>query len=172
VRGRQRRRLSRVSYELQLQRTVRALSTLIGLLLVTACQRAPTPAPTGDGPSGGAKPQGADSAGLSGVVDTLVIPVGRTAAVDRGRLTVEFRRVESDSRCPSNVQCVWEGDAAIALRVAQGEARSDTTLHTRLDPRLVTYRGYELSIVNLAPYPATDQELDSAAYVATLAVRH
>ena len=38
---------------------------------------------------------------------------GQTAQVEGGGLRVTFYGVSADSRCPTGVTCVWEGDAAL-----------------------------------------------------------
>jgi len=39
--------------------------------------------------------------------------------------------VVSEGRCPKGVQCIWEGDAAVELRVAPAGGDAQTiTLHT------------------------------------------
>ncbi|WP_240099686.1 hypothetical protein [Thermomonas flagellata] len=61
---------------------------------------------------------------------TLVLDVGETATLDDGsRLT--YLRLVNDSRCPPGVQCIWAGDAEIALRwqPARGPAQ-EASLHT------------------------------------------
>lgn len=42
-------------------------------------------------------------------------------------LFIKFERVVTDSRCPSNVQCVWAGEVAVLLRLS-GEASGERTL--------------------------------------------
>lgn len=43
-------------------------------------------------------------------------------------LFITFARIASDSRCPSNVQCVWAGEVAVLLRLS-GEASGERTLY-------------------------------------------
>ena len=44
------------------------------------------------------------------------------------------------------------------------------TLHTTLTPQSVTYAGYTISLVELAPYPVYPDPIDPDDYVATLLV--
>lgn len=56
--------------------------------------------------------------------------IGETARLADGS-RLDYLRLANDSRCPPHVQCVWAGDAEIALRwrPAGGRAR-DIALHT------------------------------------------
>ena len=104
--------------------------------------------------------------------DTLRLHAGEVGSVDRGRLVIRFLAVESDSRCPSTVNCVWEGDAAALLHLTDADGRlTRTTLHTALQPKSVEYAGYDVALAYVEPYPNALAPIDSAAYVAVLSVK-
>ena len=78
---------------------------------------------------------------------TVVLKPGQAASLVDGMLI--YTRLASDSRCKPGAQCVWAGDAVIALRwmPTTGAAR-DLSLHlnpqagptsARLDMRTVTF---------------------------------
>lgn len=102
--------------------------------------------------------------------DTLRVAVGTTGAFDDGRLRVEFRAVEGDSRCPSTALCIWPGDAVVALRLTGAAPPADATLHTHGEPRRADYHGYDVALVRVEPYPDGHAPIDPGAYVAVLAV--
>lgn len=79
---------------------------------------------------------------------TIALTPGQTASL-ANRGTLRYVRLVNDSRCPPKVQCVWAGDAEIALNwvPAKGAAR-DLQLHFNaaagpshadLDGRRVTF---------------------------------
>lgn len=117
-------------------------------LLLAACA---STVPTGTGPSGSA-PAGASPASDG---STVSLGLGQSALLaDNSLLT--YTRLVNDSRCAPNVQCVWEGDAEIALRwrPAGGSAR-ELRLHTstrvgagsaRAGARVITLTGLERGI--------------------------
>jgi hypothetical protein len=79
----------------------------------------------------------ASPAGSSRVADgaSVQLAPGQSATLaDESRLG--YVKLAGDSRCRSDVQCVWAGDATIAMRwtPASGAAR-DFELHTTLDPK-------------------------------------
>lgn len=64
--------------------------------------------------------------------------------------TLHYVKLVNDSRCPPNVQCVWAGDAIIALEwtPASGVAQQ-VELHTGKEPRSQTIGTRTLRLVSL-----------------------
>ncbi len=99
------------------------------------------------------------------------LPVGKTASISGSTTRVTFRQVREDSRCPTNVVCVWEGDAKIELlpvrdgTVGQGVILS---LHT---PNEAQVGDLFVRFVGLTPYPATPDASSPRQYVAELVIR-
>lgn len=110
-----------------------------------------------DGPSAPTSPQ------------EVQLTVGQSRRV--GGLTVRFDEVSADSRCPLDVQCVWEGDAAVLLTVT-APARSGTLeLHTAgRFPREGMYEGYRVRLVSLEPQPRASEPVRPDLYRATLLI--
>lgn len=97
---------------------------------------------------------------------------GQSATVQGLRIT--FDTVDQDSRCPTDVACVWEGDAVVKLTLAQSEAAKEAReLHTSGTggPRRATYGGYEVELTGLRPAPRSAEPVKPADYRATLTVR-
>jgi hypothetical protein len=82
--------------------------------------------------------------------------------------SIEFLSVPADSRCPSDVTCVWAGDAAIRLRIGHSGISGDTTLHTTTSPRATTIGGVRIEVVALRPTPVANRPVDPKAYRVTL----
>jgi hypothetical protein len=102
----------------------------------------------------------------------FVLKVGETAIVGPEGLTVGFPRILGDSRCPLGVLCIWEGDAAglVSAKLPSREGK-EYDLHThRSFQWKVTYHNYEVSLVNIAPYPYVDSPIPPEDYVVTLVV--
>ncbi len=118
--------------------TVRRSVVALPLLLAAACSGGAGTAPKAD-PS---------PSSVSAALDDTVRAVrGQATPVDGGRLTVTYTDL-TDSRCPANVQCVWQGDAA--------GATARPTLHTALEPKATTHAGYTVTLVAVDPYPGTE----------------
>ena len=78
---------------------------------------------------------GAQPANVVADGSTVTLAPGQFATLaDNSRL--DYMKLVSDSRCRPDVQCVWAGDATIAMRwtPASGAAQA-FELHTTLDPK-------------------------------------
>jgi hypothetical protein len=99
---------------------------------------------------------------------------GRQVTLKGETLRIKFVAVENDSRCPSDVKCVWAGNAAVRLEVSMSRRDSKSlTLNTSRSSALVgetQYRGYKLRLVGLDPYPRSDQKIAAGDYTVTLLV--
>ena len=98
------------------------------------------------------------------------LKAGESAMV--GGLKVGFQGVSEDSRCPVNVQCVWEGDAAVEVTLEKPPAAKATrSLHTSArNPRETAYEGLKVRLKDLAPLPKEGANVDAKEYRATLVV--
>lgn len=86
--------------------------------------------------------------------DAFTLTPGNSVTVDGVQIT--FVGVGQDSRCPPDVQCIWEGDAEVRLRVGTEEV----TLHTHGGtqyPNSATVGGRTITLRDLtrSPYTAT-----------------
>jgi hypothetical protein len=97
--------------------------------------------------------------------------VGQSAIVAVAEFTVRFQAVLEDSRCPVNVDCVWAGNAKVALDVVDAQGRSMAiTLNTELEPRAARVGAFELRLISLAPRPELDVPIPRGEYTMTLRV--
>ena len=88
-------------------------------------------------------------------------------------LRIKFLAVETDSRCPSDVNCVWAGNAAVQFQLTNGRGNKTVTLNTGRGGAFVSeveYKGYKVKLVDLSPYPRSDRKVGASDYAATLFV--
>jgi hypothetical protein len=100
--------------------------------------------------------------------DSVLVRVGQTIVVSGIRL--RFNAVQSDSRCPSDVVCVWAGDAVANLRVelncdCDGPS-FELKLHTNLQPKSGTAYSFRVELLHLEPYPSVSSPIKDDAYSA------
>lgn len=99
---------------------------------------------------------------LSCALSTPTTPLGQPFTLTPGNsvtvdgVQITFRAVGQDSRCPPDVQCIWEGDAEVRLRVGNEEV----TLHTHGGTQFsnsakVNGRTITLRDLTRSPYTAT-----------------
>jgi hypothetical protein len=97
---------------------------------------------------------------------------GQSVLVGSEPLKITFEAITADSRCPPEVQCVWEGDAVAKVQAALGtEAATVYELHTNSGfATQVDHGGYRIRLTAVAPGPHQGVTIDPAAYVITLIV--
>ncbi|TAK19380.1 MAG: hypothetical protein EPO37_04645 [Nitrosarchaeum sp.] len=80
-------------------------------------------------------------------------------------LDVEFSEIE-DSRCPSDVTCIWEGRASITLHIYNQTQYQTITLTTDETPTFHV-SSYKIDLIDILPYPVSTKDI-SEEYVATI----
>ncbi|MBW3660915.1 MAG: hypothetical protein KY397_04700 [Gemmatimonadetes bacterium] len=97
---------------------------------------------------------------------------GESAVVGPERLTIKFRRLAEESRCPQDVQCPTVGNAAAELAVETADGAAATlTLNTHRPPREAPAPGHRIRLAGLVPWPRTaEAPLDTADYAVSLRV--
>ena len=107
--------------------------------------------------------------GAPGMGEVQLAP-GESARVDG--LRVRFEGVTGDSRCPVDVQCVWEGDAVVVVTAVETSGdQAALELHTAgRFPRAATYGRYRVRLVALSPQPRQGQSVPAGQYRATLRI--
>lgn len=104
----------------------------------------------------------------------IEIPIGKSIEVDLDGLALQFTEVREDSRCPSNVVCIWAGQAKVLIAATHGD--EDLGEHeVLLDPtgnasNSVTIGDYNVALIALNPYPSTAGSASNSEYVATVSV--
>jgi hypothetical protein len=101
--------------------------------------------------------------------------VNQTAYLQSAELVLKFVKVTEDSRCPSDVTCIWEGQVSILVGLASasdGKSFGNFTLTSRgaggaayeLSAKAVN--GYSLRLVDVHPYPVSTQKISPSDYSA------
>lgn len=99
------------------------------------------------------------------------LPLGKTAAIKGNDTRITFSRVNEDSRCPVDVQCIWAGDAKIELTVSRNGSPVETkTLSVTSPNNEVVVGDLRVRFVGLAPTPRQSEPSASRAYIAQLVV--
>jgi hypothetical protein len=104
----------------------------------------------------------------------FTISINQPAQFTDRELSLTFQDVLEESRCPSNVQCAWAGQARISIRVSQ-TGQEPVTLEMNTNPPLkqdvVTYGDFQIQLLTLDPYPEDiGQHIPASRYEATFVV--
>jgi hypothetical protein len=80
-------------------------------------------------------------------------------------LRLMFRTVSQDSRCPVDVVCIWQGNAAVEvdLALAAGPSAPYTFDTSDADPS-VTVGGFRVTLLALTPEPRADATIPPGDY--------
>ncbi|MET0620437.1 MAG: hypothetical protein ABW056_09160 [Thermoanaerobaculia bacterium] len=105
-------------------------------------------------------------------VEPVELHPGETATVADGELVVTFVSVLEDSRCPKGEQCITAGRARLSFeaRPRFGEAVRfdlDTSREAGDDGIL----GFQVTLLDLQPYPVSGRPTPPQDYLARLSVR-
>jgi len=102
----------------------------------------------------------------------FTLKVGQTALIRPGGLKVTFERVLEDSRCPEGVNCIWAGNARIAVGLSRAGGRpTPVELNTDVEPRRQSCLHYEVKLLGLSPRPEEGKRVDEKSYSLTLVVK-
>ena len=72
--------------------------------------------------------------------------------------------------CPSDVECVWEGDAEVNLVFNSALGIHPIILHTNLASKDTTIGTFTISLIKLDPYPISTKVISQSEYKATIFV--
>ena len=96
------------------------------------------------------------------------------SSLESNSIKVKFLNVTADSRCPSDVTCIWQGEVKIVVNIIKNnQALSDFSLTSRAgDKDLATqvFDGYSIQVVKVEPYPTSGKKISLSDYVATFVI--
>ena len=106
--------------------------------------------------------------------DTIEIANFETRNNYEHKLVLRMDSVLGDSRCPSNVQCVWEGNAEVRFLFTVDSIRTDFVLNTHGGNQFnsdTIIDGYSISLLDLSPYPEDPGEILQVEYFSEVVVQ-
>jgi hypothetical protein len=105
--------------------------------------------------------------------EQFTIKAGQQVAIKSEKLSVQFSSVQNESRCPTGVQCVWEGNAAISIEVSKKRKKAEQAIlntNTAIQPNELAYKKYRIKLLGLNPYPRIDEKIEPKDYEAVMIV--
>lgn len=89
----------------------------------------------------------------------LTLRESRKGNFNGDNLKFSFDSLVSDSRCPANAMCVWQGTAVAKFSFSKNGLTHNFNLSTLNMPptyqKDTTIAGYKIEFMNLSPYPGT-----------------
>ena len=87
-----------------------------------------------------------------------------------GGLKIAFVELVEDSRCPTDVDCVWAGNAKIKVRVTKNGRSKLLLLEMVTKGMAPNFGNYRLKLKDLTPKLRSNVRINRNAYVATIEV--
>ncbi|MCA9737810.1 MAG: hypothetical protein KC645_09330 [Gemmatimonadetes bacterium] len=101
----------------------------------------------------------------------LVLAVGEERPVGGSALRVRLAGILEDSRCPTDVTCVWPGNVRVALGLSTGAgSTTPVQLNTALEPRIAEWHGVRFTVVEVRPDPVSTDPISTDEYRVTVRV--
>lgn len=108
------------------------------------------------------------------VDESFTLAPGESVEIEGADLRVRFLEVRGDSRCPADVECVWEGDAEVVVETVREGLSRVWHLHTAGEKAggspSAEVGEHVLRLVGVAPQPRTDGPIAQREYRVTFRV--
>lgn len=98
----------------------------------------------------------------------ITVELNREYRIDRG-LSFTIDSI-SDYRCPSDLICIWAGDADLYFTFDNNDNFSDILNLNNGDTNPYNIAGYTIEILDILPYPVSDVIIDPADVIVKLRV--
>jgi len=143
------------------------LFIVVGMLIITPLWISSTTA------LGGAEASIDGVPARAGLGVPFEIAANETVQVEGSDIAVKFINVTEDSRCPSDVTCIWAGQVTVEVGLTQGTTdlgRFALTLGA--DSSMAEHKvgAYLIKLTEVEPDPISTQTIEQSEYVATLIV--
>jgi uncharacterized Zn finger protein len=106
--------------------------------------------------------------------EQFYIKVGQTESINSENIKIKLLEVTNDSRCASDVVCIWAGEVKAVLNVSiNNQDKGDTTLTLgagNTDQSIENIGGYSVKVLAVNPYPVSTHQIEQSEYIVTLIV--
>ncbi len=98
------------------------------------------------------------------------LKIGESTNIDEPKIIIKFIDVLEDSRCPSDVQCVWEGTVSIEINIIYEDENLGNKILNYSNLHKVSFIGYYIKYLDLSPYPISTEIIEKGSYNASFVV--
>jgi hypothetical protein len=113
----------------------------------------------------------ADVKDSSPVINETQIQLKVNQTIESDNIKIKFLNVTEDSRCPTGVTCIWEGQVKIAVNIIKNDKNLGNFVLTsrsgQPDMAIQTFDGRSIQVVKVNPYPTSGRKISLSDYVAT-----
>jgi hypothetical protein len=104
--------------------------------------------------------------------DSFTLAVGQSASIDGEDLVIKFIDVIAESRCPSGVECIWQGEVSCLVEITYSRAGQEKVLTypgLTQEPAEAQFGPYQFTFT-VDPYPEAGKEIKKSEYRLNLLV--
>src|SRR5438445_9148744 len=97
------------------------------------------------------------------------LKVNQTSPLESDGIKVKLLNVTADSRCPSDVTCVWQGEVKISANIIKNNHDlGDFSLASRAGQDLgINFDDHSIQVVKVEPYPTSGKKISTSDYMLT-----
>jgi hypothetical protein len=104
-------------------------------------------------------------------IDTeFSLHIGESVIIKGHEIELKFVDVLEDSRCPSDVQCIWEGTVSLRINIQYESQDLGNFALNASNLHKVSFMGYYVKFKELKPYPVSTENIPKTSYRATFKV--
>ena len=97
------------------------------------------------------------------------LKVNQTFSIESYGITVKFLNVTSDSRCPSDVTCIWQGEAKVLVHIIENnQDRGNFILSTLVGHDQIVFGTHTLHLMQVIPPVSSNKKISNIDYEITL----
>lgn len=97
------------------------------------------------------------------------LKVNQTFAIDPDGIKVTFLNITSDSRCPYDVTCIWQGEARALVNIIDNDQNyGNFTLSTLSGHDQIDFGTHVLHLIQVQPFTSSTKKISITDYVITL----
>lgn len=85
--------------------------------------------------------------------EPLPLKIGESVEVEGAAFVVAFDEIIEDSRCPTGVECFWEGQAKIQLLINDAQSVEVIKRAGKEEMAKDTLDGFVYTLLDVSPYP-------------------
>lgn len=111
---------------------------------------------------------------LHGFTTQFQLKVAQSFLLESDGIKITFLNIASDSRCPSGVTCIWQGESISLVNVVKNNQNVGnfnlTSMAGQKNAVVQVANGYFMHVVNVEPYPLSGKKIPSSDYLVTFLI--
>jgi hypothetical protein len=102
--------------------------------------------------------------------EVVHVQIKKEGRASKSNLTIKFMELIEDSRCPTDVNCVWAGRARIKVSIKRSTGAPKIFEMDTMRDGAVLFGRYKITLTDITPHPASNIRINRNGYVATFSV--